>query len=99
APAARIPSLTRSASRRRWKLHGIVSVQVLATPTIGLARSSAVKPIPYRYARAAARSGPSRIVRLGSSRAPPALTGGRPRSWARAGYVARAPRAEAATGP
>ena len=35
APAARTPSLTFSARRRRWKLHGIVSVQVLATPTIG----------------------------------------------------------------
>ena len=36
-PAARTPSFTRSASLRRWKLHGIVSVQVLATPTIGRA--------------------------------------------------------------
>jgi hypothetical protein len=39
-PAARIPSLTRSARRRRWKLQGIVSVQVLATPTIGRASCS-----------------------------------------------------------
>ena len=34
-PAARTPSFTFSASRRRWKLHGIVSVQVFAIPTIG----------------------------------------------------------------
>jgi hypothetical protein len=39
-PAARTPSLTRSASRRRWKLHGMVSVQVLAIPTIGRASAS-----------------------------------------------------------
>ncbi len=35
APAARTPSLTRSASRRRWKLHGMTSVHVLAMPMIG----------------------------------------------------------------
>ena len=35
-PAARMPSLTLAASARRWKLHGIVSVQVEATPMIGL---------------------------------------------------------------
>ena len=39
-PAARTPSLTFSARRRRWKLHGIVSVQVLAMPTIGRDRAS-----------------------------------------------------------
>ena len=27
-PAARMPSLTFAASARRWKLHGIVSIQV-----------------------------------------------------------------------
>ena len=27
-PAARMPSLTLAASARRWKLHGIVSIQV-----------------------------------------------------------------------
>ena len=41
-PAARMPSFTFSASRRRWKLHGIASVHVLATPMIGRARSSSV---------------------------------------------------------
>ena len=39
-PAARTPSLTRSARARRWKLHGIVSVQVLAMPTIGRCSAS-----------------------------------------------------------
>ena len=39
-PAARTPSLTFSASPRRWKLHGITSVQVLAMPTIGRLRAS-----------------------------------------------------------
>ena len=39
-PAARIPSLTFAASARRWKLHGIVSIHVLATATIGLASAS-----------------------------------------------------------
>ena len=45
-PAARMPSLTFAASARRVKLQGIVSIHVEATPTIGLARSSSVKPIP-----------------------------------------------------
>jgi hypothetical protein len=39
-PAARIPSLTLAPSARRWKLHGIVSIQVLATATIGLPSAS-----------------------------------------------------------
>ena len=47
-PAARMPSLTFAASARWLKLHGIVSVQVEATPTIGLARSSSPKPMPFR---------------------------------------------------
>ncbi len=34
-PAARMPSLTFAASARRWKLHGIVSIHVLATATSG----------------------------------------------------------------
>ena len=58
-PAARMPSLTNSASRRWLKLQGIVSIQVVATPTIGFARSSSVKPTALSMARAAARSGPS----------------------------------------
>ena len=47
-PAARTPSFTRSASRRRWKLQGIVSVQVFAMPTIGRCSASSSKPIPFR---------------------------------------------------
>ena len=39
-PAARMPSLTFAASARRWKLHGIVSIQVEATPMIGFASAS-----------------------------------------------------------
>ena len=58
-PAARMPALTRCASSRWLKLHGIVSIHVVETPTIGRARSSSVKPMPFSIARAAARSGPS----------------------------------------
>ena len=58
-PAARTPSLTRWASSRWLKLHGIVSIQVVATPIRGFARSSSVKPIAFSIARAGARSGPS----------------------------------------
>ena len=58
-PAARMPSLTNSASRRWLMLQGIVSIQVVPTPISGLARSSSVKPIALSIARAAARSGPS----------------------------------------
>ena len=47
-PAARMPSLTRAASARRPKLHGIVSVHVEATPMIGLDSASASKPMPWR---------------------------------------------------
>src|SRR5918999_3803205 len=63
-PAARMPSLTDSASRRWLRLHGIVSIHVVATPTSGLARSSSVKPSAFRKARAPARSGPSVIAAL-----------------------------------
>ena len=58
-PASRMPAFTRWASSRWLKLHGIVSIHVVATPMIGLARSSSVKPIAFSIARAAARSGPS----------------------------------------
>ena len=58
-PAARMPALTRCASSRWLKLQGIVSIHVVATPTIGRARSSSVKPIALSIARAGARSGPS----------------------------------------
>ena len=45
-PAARMPSLTFAASARRWKLHGIVSIHVEATPMIGFASASSSKPMP-----------------------------------------------------
>ena len=51
----------------------MVSIQVVATPTIGLARSSSVKPTPFSIARAGARSGPSvmaALVRLAGSLGP-----------------------------
>ena len=44
-PASRMPSATFAASRRRLKLQGIVSIQVLAMPMMGFARSSSVKPM------------------------------------------------------
>ena len=57
-PAARTPSFTCSASSRRLKLHGMVSIQVLAMPMIGFFRSSSVKPMALSMARAGARSRP-----------------------------------------
>ena len=39
-PAALMPSLTCLASARRWKLHGIVSIHVLAMPMIGFESAS-----------------------------------------------------------
>src|SRR5206468_7805710 len=63
-PAARMPSFTLAESRRRWKLQGMVSIQVLATPISGLARSSLVKPIALNMERAPDRSRPSVIRRL-----------------------------------
>ena len=45
-PAARMPSLTFAASARRWKLQGIVSIQVEATPMIGFFSASSSKPMP-----------------------------------------------------
>ena len=47
-PAARMPSFTFAASARRWKLQGIVSIQVEATPMIGLDSASSSKPMPFR---------------------------------------------------
>ena len=64
-PAARTPCLTFSDRRRRWKLQGMTSIQVLATPIRGLRKSSSVRPVARSMARAGARSGPSTKVRLG----------------------------------
>ena len=58
-PAARIPRFTRWASARWLRLHGIVSIHVVETPTSGFARSSSVRPTAFSIARAGARSGPS----------------------------------------
>ena len=63
-PAARMPSFTLAESRRRWKLQGMVSIQVLATAISGLARSASVKPMALYMARAGAWSRPSVIWRL-----------------------------------
>ncbi len=59
-PAARIPAFTRSESRRRWKLQGMTSIHVLATPTIGFVKSSSVKPTAFNIARAGARPAPTK---------------------------------------
>src|SRR5215207_4394006 len=61
-PASRTPSFTDSASSRRWKLQGIASIHVFAMPTVGRRSASSSKPIPFMYARAAARSGPSKTA-------------------------------------
>jgi hypothetical protein len=58
-PAARMPAFTFCASARWLRLQGIVSIQLVATPMSGRARSSSVKPTPFSIARAGARSGPS----------------------------------------
>ena len=63
-PAARIPSFTFSAIFRWFQLHGVTSIQQCATPTSGRLRSSSVKPIALKNARAAARSAPSSRTRL-----------------------------------
>ena len=63
-PAARIPSLIRSPSRRRWKLHGPISIHVFATPMIGRRRASSSNPTAFSIDRAGARDGPSVIARL-----------------------------------
>ena len=54
-PAARIPSFTLAASSRRCMLHGVTSVQVLATAMSGLSRSASVSPVAFNIARAGAR--------------------------------------------
>ncbi len=61
-PASRMPCLTFCASARWLKLHGIVSIHVVATPMKGRAMSSSVKPMAFSIERAAARSGPSVIT-------------------------------------
>ena len=98
-PASRMPCLTFCASARWLKLHGIVSIHVVATPMNGRAMSSSVKPIALSIARAAARSGPSVMtaeLRLagsegrsyGFSDMPPILGGSRRRASYHPGLAA-----------
>src|SRR5262249_39278432 len=63
-PAARTPSFTFAARRRRWQQQGPISVQVLAIATSGFSRSSRVNPVAAYMARAGARSGPSVMMWL-----------------------------------
>src|SRR5262249_9547007 len=60
-PAARIPAFTRSDKRRKWKLQGMTSIQVFATPMIGRDKSSSVNPTAFNIALAGARAGPTSI--------------------------------------
>src|SRR4051794_38385733 len=55
-PAAVTPSQARAASSRWVRLHGIVPVQVEATPTIGASSRSGSIPMARKWARAPARS-------------------------------------------
>ena len=103
--AARVPDapLDVDCARSRWlRLHGIVSIHVVPTPTIGFARSSSVKPAPFSIARAPARSGPSVRAALwrfaGSDgvslmrRAAPCVAIGGQNPWLEAGRAAPRPR-------
>ena len=63
-PAARIPSLMRSPSRRRWKLQGPISIHVFATPMMGRPSASSSNPTAFSIDRAGARDGPSVIAPL-----------------------------------
>ncbi len=69
-PASRIPAFTCCASSRWFQLQGMVSIQLVATPTSGRARSASEKPIALSIDRAPARSGPSvsaALLRLAGS--------------------------------
>src|SRR5262249_36073429 len=61
-PAARTPSQPLWASRSRWALHGVMSLNNEATPIIGRLKSSSRKPTARSMARLGARPGP-RVVR------------------------------------
>ena len=45
-PAARMPAFTWTASSRRWKLQGPISIHVLATPMSGFFRSASGEARP-----------------------------------------------------
>ena len=61
-PAARMPALTNSASRRWLRLHGIVSIQVVADADQRLGQVLVREADALSIARAPARSGPSVIA-------------------------------------
>ena len=63
-PAFWMPTFTCLARSRWLMLHGMVSIHVVATPTMGRASASSSKPMALSMARAGARSGPSVITAL-----------------------------------
>ena len=63
-PAFWMPTFTCFARSRWLMLHGMVSIHVVATPTMGFARASSSKPMALSMARAGARSGPSVMTAL-----------------------------------
>ncbi len=48
-PASRMPRATSWARSRSIQLHGMVPIQVLAIPIIGLRKSSSVKPNAFQF--------------------------------------------------
>jgi hypothetical protein len=65
-PASFTPRLALCASRPRWMLQGVASLQVEDTPTRGRSKSSSVSPIALYIARCGALSGPSSAFLLSS---------------------------------
>src|SRR5438132_9908789 len=63
-PAARMPSQPLRASRSRWELHGVMSLNSEATPIIGRSKSSSRKPTARNIARLGARPIPPVVRRL-----------------------------------
>src|SRR5215207_1368514 len=66
-PASFTPRLALWASRPRWMLQGVASLQVEDTPIRGLSKSWSVSPIALYIARCGALSGPSSVFLLSSS--------------------------------
>src|SRR5262249_7818128 len=63
-PAARMPSMALRASRSRWALHGVMSLNSEATPIIGRLKSSSRKPTARSMARFGARPMPAVVSEL-----------------------------------
>src|SRR5262249_7521097 len=63
-PAARTPSQPLRASRSRWALQGVMSLNRSATPTMGRSKSSSRKPTARSMARLGARLMPWVVSRL-----------------------------------